>query len=39
MMLIGRHFDDAAVLRVIHADEQAVGGFPTPTAQATPVPS
>jgi amidase len=30
MMIIGRHFDDATVLRVAHAFEQAVGGFPTP---------
>ena len=32
MMIIGRHFDDATVLRVAHAFEQAVGGFPAPTA-------
>ena len=31
MMIIGRHFDDATVLRVAHAFEQAVGGFPRPT--------
>lgn len=30
MMIIGKHFDDATVLRVAHAFEQAVGGFPTP---------
>ncbi|MGH3196361.1 MAG: amidase [Streptosporangiaceae bacterium] len=30
MMIIGRHFDDAAVLRVACAFEQAVGGFPAP---------
>ena len=30
MMIIGRHFDDATVLRVAHAFEQAVGGFPAP---------
>jgi amidase len=32
MMLIGKHFDDATVLRVAQAFEQAVGGFPTPTS-------
>ncbi len=32
MMIIGRHFDDATVLRVAHAFEQAVGGFPAPRA-------
>ncbi len=37
MMIIGRHFADATVLRVAHAFEQAVGGFPAPprTAAAT----
>jgi amidase len=30
LMLIGRRFDDATCLRVAHALEQAVGGFPTP---------
>jgi amidase len=30
MMLVGRHFDDATVLRVAHTFEQAVGGFPAP---------
>jgi amidase len=30
MMIIGRHGDDATVLRVAHTFEQAVGGFPTP---------
>jgi amidase len=30
MMIIGRHWDDATVLRVAHTFEQAVGGFPTP---------
>jgi amidase len=33
MMIIGKHFDDATVLRVAHAFEQAVGGFPTPGTQ------
>jgi len=32
MMIIGRQFDDATVLRVAHTFEQAVGGFPTPEA-------
>lgn len=32
LMIIGKHFDDATVLRVAHAYEQAVGGFPTPQA-------
>ncbi|WP_300007854.1 amidase [Pseudonocardia sp.] len=31
MMIIGRQFDDATVLRVANTFEQAVGGFPTPT--------
>ena len=30
LMIIGRLFDDATCLRVAHALEQAVGGFPTP---------
>ena len=30
MMIVGKRFDDATVLRVAHAYEQAVGGFPTP---------
>lgn len=30
MMLVGRMFDDATVLRAAHTYEQAVGGFPTP---------
>ena len=33
MMIIGRHWDDATVLRVAHTYEQAVGGFPTPPAR------
>ena len=32
MMIVGRHFDDATVLRVAHAFEQAAGGFPAPRA-------
>ncbi len=38
MMIVGRQFEDASVLRAAHAFEQAVGGFPAPTPQAaTPV--
>jgi amidase len=32
MMIVGRRFDDATVLRVAHTFEQAVGGFPSPQA-------
>ncbi|MFE3188528.1 amidase [Nocardia sp. NPDC059240] len=32
MMIVGRSFQDATVLRVARAFEQAVGGFPTPPA-------
>jgi amidase len=32
LMLVGKHFDDATVLRVAHAYERAVGGFPAPPA-------
>lgn len=31
LMIVGRKFDDATVLRVAHALENAVGGFPLPT--------
>jgi amidase len=34
MMIIGKHFDDATVLRVAHTFEQAIGGFPAPVACA-----
>ena len=34
MMIIGRRFDDATVLRVAHTFEQAVGGFPRPQPAA-----
>lgn len=34
MMVIGKRYDDATVLRVAHAYEQAVGGFPAPPARA-----
>ncbi|WP_433293125.1 amidase [Pseudonocardia sp. CA-142604] len=34
MMIIGKRFDDATVLRVAHTFEQAVGGFPAPTTVA-----
>lgn len=30
LMIVGRHFDDATVLRVAHTYEQARGGFPAP---------
>lgn len=30
LMIVGRHFDDAACLRVARAYEEAVGGFPAP---------
>lgn len=32
MMIVGKQFDDATVLRVAHTYEQVVGGFPTPQA-------
>lgn len=31
MMIVGKRFDDATVLRVAHAFETAVGGFPIPS--------
>ncbi|HEX2073318.1 MAG TPA: amidase [Geodermatophilus sp.] len=34
MMLVGRRFEDATCLRVAHAFEQLVGGFPAPSARA-----
>ena len=34
MMIIGKRFDDATVLRVAHTFEQAVGGFPAPPGAA-----
>ena len=33
MMIIGKRFDDATVLRVAQAHERAVGGFPAPPAR------
>lgn len=33
LMVIGRKYDDATVLRVAHALENAVGGFPLPAAE------
>jgi amidase len=30
LMIVGKHFDDATCLRVAHAFEQLVGGFPSP---------
>jgi amidase len=35
LMIVGKRFDDATVLRVAHTYEQAVGVFPTPLAAAT----
>ncbi len=35
LMIIGKHFEDATPLRVAHAYERAVGGFPTPPVPAT----
>ncbi len=34
MMIMGKHFDDATVLRVANTFEQAVGGFPSPSVLA-----
>ncbi|MHA6626330.1 amidase [Pseudonocardia sichuanensis] len=34
LMVVGKRFDDATVLRVAHTYEQAVGGFPAPPALA-----
>ncbi|OZC73953.1 amidase [Rhodococcus sp. 06-462-5] len=31
MMIIGRHFEDATVLRAGHSFEKLIGGFPTPS--------
>jgi amidase len=39
LMIIGRRFDDATVLRVAHTYEQAVGGFPAPPALTAPHPA
>lgn len=33
LMIVGKHFDDATVLRVAQAYEQAVGGFPMPQSK------
>jgi amidase len=35
LMIIGKRFDDATVLRVAHAYEQAVGGFAAPPVLTT----
>ena len=35
LMIIGKHFDDATVLRVAHTYEQAFGGFPAAPALTT----
>jgi amidase len=34
MMIVGQRFDDATCLRVAHAFETLVGGFPAPPGQA-----
>ena len=34
LMIIGRHFDDGTCLRVAHAFERTVGGFPSPPVAA-----
>ncbi|MGH9001288.1 MAG: amidase [Acidimicrobiia bacterium] len=34
LMIVGRRYDDATCLRVAHALEQAVGGFPRPPSDA-----
>ncbi|MCF7548577.1 amidase [Pseudonocardia sp. WMMC193] len=36
MMLVGRRFDDATVLRAAHAYEETFGGFPVPGPVAAP---
>jgi amidase len=38
VMIVGRHFDDATCLRVAHAFEEAVGGFPSPRVAASSMP-
>ncbi|ALL78892.1 amidase [Pseudonocardia sp. EC080610-09] len=35
MMVVGKRFDDATVLRVANAHEQLVGGFPAPRSEAS----
>jgi amidase len=39
MMIMGKHFDDATVLRVAQTFEHAVGGFPAPQASAVGSPA
>lgn len=39
LMVVGKHFEDATCLRVGHALEQAVGGFPAPPVGAEKVVS
>jgi amidase len=39
MMIIGKRYDDATVLRVAQTFEQAVGGFPVPQATAVGSPA
>jgi amidase len=35
MMIVGRRFNDATVLRVAHTYEETAGGFPAPPVAAT----
>jgi amidase len=35
LMIVGKRFDDATVLRVAHTYEQALGGFPLPPVTTT----
>ena len=39
LMIVGRQFGDATCLRVAHAYESAVGGFPAPAGGRTAAPS
>jgi amidase len=39
MMIMGKHFDDATVLRVAQTFEHAVGGFPAPQASTVGSPA
>ncbi|RPA19870.1 amidase [Gordonia sp. OPL2] len=39
MMIIGKHFDDATVLRVGHTFERLCGGFPTPSTLVQTAPT
>lgn len=39
MMIIGKHFDDATVLRAGHSFEKLIGGFPTPAIATALAPT